>query len=74
MICSTNEHSVSSDEGRKPLNRKRLEEAHLKICMLDVFRRYPKFFPTWIIHTQFYESLDLYGPVYYDAFVNQYAG
>jgi len=73
-FCSKNEGSMYSDEGRKTLNRRWLEEAHLKICILDVFKRYPEFFPTWTIHTQFYDSLDLYAPVYYDAFVNQYAG
>ena len=74
IFAAKNEGSMSSDEGRKTLNRRRLEEAHLKICMLDVFKRYPEFFPIWTIHTQFYDSLDLYAPVYYDAFVNQYAG
>ena len=66
--------SASPDTNRKLLERRRLEDAHLKICMLDVFKKYPGTFTSWEICTNFQETLDICTPLYYEAFLKQYAG
>ena len=69
-----NENKSTEASNRAVLDRRRLEEAHLKFCLLDVFKRYPDYFPTWCIHTNFQECLHHYTPIYYDAFIRLYAG
>lgn len=68
---------VDSDNAtmdRQRLDRRRLEEAHMKICTLDVFRRYPESFPTWSINYDMQSNLDAVTPIYYEAFATRYAG
>ena len=59
---------------REQLDRRRLEEAHMRFCMLDVFKRYPQTFPAWIISSNLQQSLDDITPLYYNAFSAKYAG
>lgn len=66
--------SASPDANRKSLDRRRLEDAHLKICILDVFKKYPGTFTSWEICTNFQETLDNCTPLCYEAFLKQYAG
>ena len=66
----------SEDEfmDRGQLDRRRLEEAHMRFCILDVFKRYPQAFPTWTITSDLQQTLDDITPLYYDAFAARYAG
>lgn len=66
--------STSTHPNRKLLDRRRLEDAHLKMCMLDVFKKYPGTFRSWEIYTNLQETLDNCTPLYYEAFLKQYAG
>ena len=59
---------------RQQLDRRRLEEAHLKLCMLDVFKRYQGTFRTLTMNTSVQKSLDDMTPLYYKAFAAKYAG
>ena len=59
---------------RKILDRRRLEEAHLKLCILDVFRRYSSYFKTWSLNTDTQISLESITPTFYDAFSAKYGG
>ena len=59
---------------RQQLDRRRLEEAHLNLCILDVFKRYPESFPRWSMKTDLQSSLDDITPLYYKAFGTNYAG
>jgi len=59
---------------RQQLDRRRLEEAHMRFCMLDVFKRYKQMFPTWTISSNLQQSLDDITPLYYNAFAARYAG
>ena len=70
--------SLSSDEGactqREQLDRRRLEEAHMKFCLLDVYKQYPLTFCTWVIRTNLQQTLDKITPLYYSSFSDRYAG
>jgi len=70
------EHTSSSilPYSRETLDQQRLEEAHLKFCLLDVLKQYPKLLPEWKVHTEFSETLDIVIPLYYNAFTRRYAG
>ena len=59
---------------RQCMDRRRLEEAHLKFCILDVFKRYPRNFPHWHVATNLQQALDTITPAYYEAFCTKYAG
>jgi hypothetical protein len=59
---------------RLRLDRRRLEEAHMRFCVLDVFQRYPHTFPTWKISTSLQRNLDDIIPYYFSAFSTKYAG
>ena len=59
---------------RASLDRRRLEEAHIRFCILDIFQKYPAAFPHRSIATNLQESLDVITPVYYEAFAAKYAG
>ena len=59
---------------RKILDRRHLEEAHLKVCLLEVFQRYPEAFKIQSFSPTFNDNLDKYTPLYYEAFLKQYAG
>lgn len=64
----------SDFEDRLKLDRRRLEEAHLKFCVLDVYKRYPEAFPRWVISTSVQQTLEDVTPLYYKAFADKYAG
>lgn len=59
---------------REALDRRRLEEAHMRFCILDVLKRYPHLSPTLKISSSLQQSLDNITPLYYDAFSMRYAG
>ena len=59
---------------RKILDRRRLEEAHLMLCFLDVFKRYSNYFKTWSLNTDTEINLDSITPIFYDAFSAKYGG
>ena len=59
---------------REPLNRHCLEEAHMRFCMLDVFRRYKEVCSTWKICSNLQQSLDEMTPHYYNTFTSRYGG
>ena len=59
---------------RLSLDRRRLEEAHMRFCILDVFQRYPQTFPTWKILPSLQRNLDEIIPHYFSAFSTKYAG
>lgn len=63
-----------SKMNRTCLDRRRLEEAHLIISILDVFSHYSESFPVWSINTNVMKTLDVISPVYYEAFTTRYAG
>ena len=59
---------------RLTLDRRRLEEAHMRFCILDVLQRYPKLSPIFKLHCNLQKNLDYITPSYYDAFSQRYAG
>lgn len=59
---------------RECLDQRRLEEAHLKFCVLDVYQRYEMSFPIWTIAKDLQETLDEITPVFYEAFSSMFAG
>ena len=59
---------------RQCLDRRRLEEAHLRFCILDIGKKYSGVFPHSIISTNLQQSLDDITPTYYEAFAAKYAG
>ena len=59
---------------RKELDRRHLEEAHMKICVLDVYKRYPVTFPVWTVNVNLQQTLDDVTPRYYEAFASKYTG
>ena len=59
---------------RARLDYRRLEEAHLKFCVLNVFLRYPATFPSWKLSTSISDTLDHITPLFYLAFEARYAG
>jgi len=67
-LCST------APPTRKILDRRRLEEAHLKLCVVDVFDRYRNYFQVWEVHTNLQTTLDNITPIFYEAFSTKYAG
>ena len=67
-------HSGSEGGDQEKLDRRRLEEAHMKFCVLDVFVRYPQVFSTWKIFLNLQQCLDDVTPTYYNAFTSKYAG
>ena len=69
---SFNSKNECMDRGQ--LDRRRLEEAHMRFCILDVFKRYPQTFPTWTITSNLQQTLDDITPLYYSAFATRYAG
>lgn len=69
FFCS--DHSLGN---RQCVDRRRLEEAHLRYCILDVYKRYPAAFPHGLISTNLQQTLDDITPTYYEAFTQKYAG
>lgn len=61
-------------EDRLKLDRRRFEEGHIKFCVLDVYKHYPKAFPKWVIRSSLQETLNDISPMYYNAFSEKYAG
>ena len=59
---------------RKILDRRRLEEAHLKLSIIDVYKRYKEHFPVWIICTSLQATLENITATFYEAFSTKYAG
>ena len=58
---------------RAQLDRRRLEEAHMKYSVLKVYRRYPDFFDKWCLSSNVMETLDEITPIFYRAFSQRYA-
>lgn len=58
---------------RAALDRRRLEEGHLKYCSLDVIQRYSTFFSSNTIKKDFQETLENLAPIYYKAYAAKYA-
>ena len=58
---------------RAPLDRRRLEDGHLRFCILDVIKRYRASFPSNCVKTDLQESLEEIAPIYYQSFTNRYA-
>ena len=59
---------------RKQLDQRRLEEAHLKYCVLDVYQRYKEVFKThWISHN-LQQTLQDITPLLHKAFSAEFAG
>lgn len=58
---------------RAQLDRRRLEEAHLKYSILQVYRRYPKHFTEWCISSSVAHTLDEITPTFFTAFSQRYA-
>ena len=59
---------------RKVLDRRRLEVAHLRLSIIDVYKRYKEHFPVWIIHNSLQATLENIAPRFYEAFTAKYAG
>lgn len=59
---------------RKLLDKRRLEEAHLRLSVIDVYKRYKEHFPAWIINTSLQATLENITPTFYEAFSAKYAG
>ena len=60
---------------RDALDKRRLEEAHMRFCILDVLKRYPQLSPTLLkLYSSLQQSLDDITPLYYNAFSSRYAG
>ena len=74
VITTVLSYSENKCTEREQLDRRRLEEAHLKLCMLDVFKRYQGTFQTLSMNTSVQQSLDDMTPLYYEAFATKYAG
>ena len=58
---------------RVQLDRRRLEEAHLRFCVLQLSSRYPDI-PLGSIETSVFETIDKIAPLYYKAFQKKYGG
>ena len=67
--CSSGEHC----EDRLSLDRRRLEEGHLKYCILMVYFYYPDAFPSWNISSNILSTIDNITPVYYNYFTKRFA-
>ena len=59
---------------RKQLDQRRLEEAHLKYCVLDVYRRYTEVFKTYLISHSLQQTLQDITPLLHKAFSAEFAG
>ena len=64
----------SNDYHRQCMDRRRLEEAHLLFCILNVYKQYPKAFPCGVVSSDLQQTLDDVSPAYYEAFTKKYAG
>ena len=58
---------------RACLDRRRLEEAHMKYCILRMYQRYPAYFPKWTVST-LTDTLEDVTPKFYEAFSACFAG
>lgn len=74
MHRETASGSIKGDEIRACLDRRRLEEAHLKYAILLVYRNYPEHFPSWKVSRDVRIKLGEVSPIYYKAFSTHYAG
>jgi len=63
-----------TDSSRKSLDHRRLEEAHLKFCTLDVYQKFKEDFSNWGIKHNLYQTLDDITPVLHKAFCTKFAG
>ena len=59
---------------RASLDRRRLEEAHLKYAVLMVYRDYGDYFSNCKVSHDHRLTLERVSPVYYKAFTARYAG
>lgn len=57
---------------RACLDRRRLEEAHLKYCILKMYKKYPNYFHDFKITSDVKHILEVVTPVYYKAFSELY--
>jgi len=63
-----------NDTSRNLLDQRRLEEAHLKFCVLDVYQKFKDHFPNWEINHNLHQTLDDITPVFHKAFSSKFAG
>ena len=73
MLWFPRASSTSDVYNRAQLDRRRLEEAHLKYCILQMYRRYPDHFSEWCISSNVIHTLDEITPKFYIAFSQRYA-
>ena len=66
--CSSGEHC----KDRLSLDRRRLDEGHLKYCILMVCSYYPDAFPSWNISSNILSTIDNITPVYYNYFTKRF--
>ena len=59
---------------RKILDKRCLEETHLRLSIIDVYKRYKEYFPGWIMHSSLQATLENITPTFYNAFSAKYAG
>lgn len=64
--------SVSICE-RACLDRRRLEEAYLKYCVLQMYQRYTDYFAEWTVASSILQTLEEITPTFYMAFSAYYA-
>lgn len=57
---------------RACLDNRRLTDAHLKYCLLEVFQNYKETFKEYMIYTNLEHTLDEVTPLYYKAFAKLY--
>ena len=58
---------------RASLDRRRLEEAHLKYAVLRVYKWYPKLFPVMTMASSIQQILEDMTPTFYRAFSMYYS-
>ncbi len=59
---------------RLKLDRRRLEDAHLKYAMIKVSKRYLPESTHWTMKSDLFSSLNDFTPTYFNWFTSKYAG
>ena len=74
MLCYRDAGMSEGICAQASLDRRRLEEAHLKYCILQMYQRYPKNFPKWSIASTLKQTFKSVTPTFYQAFSANFAG